>query len=1007
MRPIELPPPSAYSTELVDAILNLCRGKMSFNAYEALFFIAQFYLPLFKFVKMPIKDIFELCFAAKHDSTQFSPFFAAAAFLDNLLEQPQFTDEFFEWVFEKMDSFDELRILMATTMIHLKVARKKTCIASIAILMKNTWPQVAAELLGKEYTIAKDAIIKNIISITEKFYKAMNEMTEKGALTYQSLMEGEKIFTTIFGYLPMESIFRNKEIIEIDFFQNSVTSKLFTYRHYMPRDESPRSHETLRQILNSNDVTPEEVIDPLPDSVNAEAYQNYSDLLKANVLQQITYQFKVTPEFEMLAAREEPWVLYFLKQKPTLLLMPSHYLKILRIIKESEQLEKIEELPTQETVALEFYLQPEIISAVTKIPFDITQKLIKEMIKSPIMEETLLTNTLENIEEAKNDQLIACIDILSLMSDSENTKEMVASSLPSILEFCISNRETNDANVIKKVCEIITKTNVFPEKVIHLIGFAIISRNLEKYAIEVYSKLPKEQKTECGYIIEAALRKALNGEKSSIMLYLNKCPELAKTYSADLLKLADKCLQNNERAKIELVGSILSSLSPEQGSLSISSVSVEAKIEESSAFPIPASIIAQNPDFWNVIKKNLDKITEIISKKQDLLNTAFSFMSKFPLLIPFEQRVYALRNRLQEKAMRSRYAGGVSLNIDRKHILEDTFASIGMSPASKLMGRIRVSFKNEVGVDAGGLLRGWFTDVISKLFDPDYLLFIATSNKLSYQPNYESSYNPQHLNYFRMTGRLIARAIIEGISVPAHFTQGILKCILNHSLTLKDLEVVDDDLYRSLSFLRDNDADECYLTFERTIKGLGCEYTIKLKTDGDKIDVTNENKEEYIQLMINDVLYRQTKAQIDAIVNGFHEIIPAEELKAFNSRELNLIICGLPQISIDDLEANVVLSPPYTKSSPTIKALFNVLRKWNNENRSLFLLFVTASSKLPVGGFSKLEHRITISRLPGIENLPRAHTCFNNIELPDYKDEALLESKLLYAIQNAGSFELA
>ena len=1003
VRPLELPPPSAFSIELVDAILNFCREKPSFNAYEALFFIAQFNLPLFKFVKMPIKDIFELCFAAKHDSSSFSPFFAAAAFLDNLLEQPQFTDEFFEWVFEKFSSFDEVKVLMATTMIIIKATRRKTRFATTAILMKNSWPQIAAELLEREYAIAKDAIITNVINITTIFYAAMNNMTEKWPLAYQSLMNGEKIFTSIFGFLPMESIFKDFQITNLPFFEKRLIP-LFSHRSLMMSNGYQSSVNELNQIIASNNTTPEEEIDPLPASINAEAYNNYSLLLKARVLQQIVFQYKVTPEFEFLAVREEPWVLSLLTQRPNLLLMPSHYLKVLRIIKESEQLEKIEELPSQETIALDFYLQPEIINAVAKIPFEKSQNLIKEMIKNPIMEEALFTNTLECIKTATLEQFNMCIGIISLMSGSENEKETIASELPSILEYCVSNRESIDVDVIKKVFKIIIKENVFPEKIIHLIGFSIISPRLEKFAVEVYTKLPKEMKTEYGYIIEAAFRKALNEGRNVISSYIKSWPELAKTYSSDLLKLADKYLQCNNIEKIDLSGRILSVLSPEPCSVSISLLSAEARAGNGSSLPIPPVVLAQNPDFWKVIQKNFNKIRRIITENRNSLNTAFKFMNGFPTLIPFEYRVRVFRQKLGTR----RYFGiPLRITINRNHILDDTFAAIGMLQAQKLRGEIKIKFVGEKGIDAGGLLKEWFTGVIEELFNPDRLLFIPVENKLSYQPNFESSYNNQHLKYFLMTGRIVARAILEGISVPAYFTQGILKCILKHKLTLKDLEVVDKELYRSLLSIRENDVDDIGLAFERTVEGLGQKYTKPLKEGGCDILVTNENKEEYIQLMINDVLYNQTKQQIDAIVTGFHEIIPVEEIKIFNSRELNLLICGLPEVSIDDLEANTQFEHPYSNNSPTIKALFDILRRWDNENRSLFLLFVTGSSKLPVGGFSALEPKFTIKRIQEIDKLPVAHTCFNRLELPDYINEELLESKLLYAIHNAGSFELA
>ena len=41
-----------------------------------------------------------------------------------------------------------------------------------------------------------------------------------------------------------------------------------------------------------------------------------------------------------------------------------------------------------------------------------------------------------------------------------------------------------------------------------------------------------------------------------------------------------------------------------------------------------------------------------------------------------------------------------------------------------------------------------------------------------------------------------------------------------------------------------------------------------------------------------------------------------------------------------------------------------------------------------------------------LENLPEAHTCFNQLVLPDYKNKEILKRKLTIAISNAEGFGL-
>jgi hypothetical protein len=51
--------------------------------------------------------------------------------------------------------------------------------------------------------------------------------------------------------------------------------------------------------------------------------------------------------------------------------------------------------------------------------------------------------------------------------------------------------------------------------------------------------------------------------------------------------------------------------------------------------------------------------------------------------------------------------------------------------------------------------------------------------------------------------------------------------------------------------------------------------------------------------------------------------------------------------------------------------------------------FITGTSKIPVDGFSQLRgmnglQRISIHKDPSLHQLPKSHTCFNQLDLPNY-----------------------
>jgi E3 ubiquitin-protein ligase HUWE1 len=183
-----------------------------------------------------------------------------------------------------------------------------------------------------------------------------------------------------------------------------------------------------------------------------------------------------------------------------------------------------------------------------------------------------------------------------------------------------------------------------------------------------------------------------------------------------------------------------------------------------------------------------------------------------------------------------------------------------------------------------------------------------------------------------------------------------------------------------------------------------------LKDGGLNIDVTNRNKEEYVQLMVEHRLAKQIADQIKAFVDGFHELIPQREIALFRPDELDLLICGVPEIDIDDLLRNCEFVYPLDEEHHVVKLFSSVVRKFNSEEKAKLLLFLTGSSQVPVGGFQALGDMgmpVKLAAGGGNDRLPVAHTCNNQLDLPAYQTEEEMRSKLLFALQECNSFGFA
>lgn len=89
--------------------------------------------------------------------------------------------------------------------------------------------------------------------------------------------------------------------------------------------------------------------------------------------------------------------------------------------------------------------------------------------------------------------------------------------------------------------------------------------------------------------------------------------------------------------------------------------------------------------------------------------------------------------------------------------------------------------------------------------------------------------------------------IIPVISFVAFFIRPFYKMMLQKQIELKDMDSVDMEYYNSLKYIKENDPSDLALTFSVDEETFGTTNQRQLKPNGNEIEVTNENKDEYIR----------------------------------------------------------------------------------------------------------------------------------------------------------------
>jgi len=330
--------------------------------------------------------------------------------------------------------------------------------------------------------------------------------------------------------------------------------------------------------------------------------------------------------------------------------------------------------------------------------------------------------------------------------------------------------------------------------------------------------------------------------------------------------------------------------------------------------------------------------------------------------------------------------------------------------AADLKKRLMIKFDGEDGLDYGGLSREFFFLLSHEMFNPFYCLFeYSAHDNYTLQINPHSGINPEHLNYFKFIGRVVGLAIFHRRFLDAFFIGAFYKMILRKKVALQDMEGVDADFHRNLEWMLNNDiTDALELTFATDDERFGETVSIELKPGGDDIEVTNENKHEYVELITEWRIQKRVEEQFQAFITGFHELIPADLVNVFDERELELLIGGIADIDVDDWKKHTDYRG-YTENDEVIQNFWKCIRSWDAEQKSRLLQFATGTSRIPVNGFKDLQgsdgpRRFTIEKAGEPNQLPKSHTCFNRLDLPPYKTFEALNQKLTIAVEETVGF---
>ena len=441
-------------------------------------------------------------------------------------------------------------------------------------------------------------------------------------------------------------------------------------------------------------------------------------------------------------------------------------------------------------------------------------------------------------------------------------------------------------------------------------------------------------------------------------------------------------------------------------------------------FIVSFDIIQKINEYYSILDYKLfynDTISKTINKKREIriflnniknksnkkYNIEFTTLDYMWLYNPTGKKdiinLFNIKKRDNENEKDSFFRSKLYLEIRRSHLIEDTLNEIS-SKDTNFHSELKIKFKGEKGVDVGGVKKEFFLLLIRQIFDPNYGMFSYNKKTRLFWFNHYS-FEPEIK--FELIGIIFGLAIYNNNILDVKLPLAAYKKLLGIKPTLEDMKEIDPDLYQSLIFLKNtkNENLEKDLDTNFTVldEKFGEKILIELKENGENIMININNKDEYIELYLDWYFNKSINNFYNRFEKGFYLVFDKNLAKNLKPDELELIICGTQFLDFNELK-NACKYRGYKKDSETIKYLWEVLLEFNEEEKKKFLFFVTGCDRAPIEGLGSLE--IVITNEGEESDLPMAHTCFNNLVLPDYKNFEKTKKNILIAINYSEGFGL-
>jgi len=397
----------------------------------------------------------------------------------------------------------------------------------------------------------------------------------------------------------------------------------------------------------------------------------------------------------------------------------------------------------------------------------------------------------------------------------------------------------------------------------------------------------------------------------------------------------------------------------------------------------------------------------------------------------------------------------------------------------------RVTFRDQPGIDAGGLFRGALSDICDDLFTPvgqerALDLFLRSANCAA-DPGAEPEFvpNPARTDdrssaLFRFVGVMMGVSVRHRYCMPFDLAPLVWKLVAGDTVGLADVGTVDAAAERGLRAIQDwmpppaaatsgsapalraahsagsyaavveslgelladgaavgederveaaverlTAEDRAFvrrfggLVFRDTLPGGGGGVLVH---DGERRLVLPSSREAFVRLVVRGRV-RGFAHAVRLMRAGLACMVPARVLSVLGGQDLSTFVCGTNVVDLHVLKAHTRYGSPFTAEHKTMAYFWEVMEGLSNRERQQVIRYAWGRSRLPHGEDAWATSsggaiRFAITHVghgaAGPDRLlVKAHTCFFQLDVPEYTSADVMRSQLLFSVAEglAGGYQ--